>query len=256
MNFLFANFKNSIDFFIRSHLAFSRKNYREKNEPKEGLFNSEEKILKESTLLSKYDLKQLKNNSTKQNYIENLYVLEILDSYLKIDFKENCKVLDIGSKNWSYAKAEQAFFSKHTNSLEIKGIEIDPNRLYSNLYSRNEVAKFHIKPLPEAEYLGGDLKNHHLKYNYITWFLPFIKKYPHVRWGLPLKHFKPEENLRHAYNLLKEGGKLFITNQGEEERDIQRELCEKLNITFDDLGKIESSFNPYKIERYGIIISK
>ena len=256
MIFLLENFKNTIDFFIRSQLAFSRKNYQEKNEPKEGLFNSEETVLKEEFLLSKYNFTYLKNNSTKQNYVENLYILDILDTYFEMNFKEKIKALDIGSKNWAYSNAEHAFFSKYSNKLELRGIEIDPNRLYSNLYSRKEVAKYYISSLTNTEYLGEDLCKHHLKYEYITWFLPFIKEYPHIKWGLPLKHFQPKENLKHAFELLKEGGKLFIVNQGEEERDLQKELCKKLNITFEDKGKIESLFNPYKINRYGIVINK
>jgi len=250
----YQNIKNTIDFFLRNHLVFSRKNYFEKNEVKDGLFNTKELIMHEEFLFKKYDLSFLKNNSTKQNYMENLYVLDLLDRFLGVDFKKDLKVLDIGCKNWFYAKAEYLFFRKRCPNLIIDGIEIDPNRLYSNFYSRGEVAKFNIKDLNGANFIAKDFLEHDKKYDYIIWILPFVVKYPHLKWGLPQKYFQPKKMLLHAYNSLNPGGKMLIINQGEVEYEVQKMLCNELNIKYLPIGKIESDFLTCEHKRYGILI--
>ena len=63
----FQNLKNTIDFFLRNRFEFSRKNYSEKNEVKDEVFNTKELIMHEEFLLKKYDLSRLKNNSTKHS---------------------------------------------------------------------------------------------------------------------------------------------------------------------------------------------
>lgn len=255
MKYFYQNFKNRFDFFLRQNLRFSRENYFEKNEPKENLFLNEDEIIKEQYLSEKYDLEELKNSTTRHNYIENLYFIDILDQYLKVDYKNELKVLDIGSKNWFYAKGEYSFFKKYAERLFLDGIELDSNRLYSNFYSRREVAKFHIKTLENTNYIEGDFLKHNEKYDYIIWVLPFIKKYPHLKWGLPLEYFRPNEMLKHAYESLNENGQLSIINQGKEEFEIQKQLLKQADITYQDIGKIESIFSPYKIDRYLIKVT-
>ena len=136
-----SDLKNIFDFFIREHTKFSRKNYSPKPQNVSDLeFNP------------KYDTTILQKDITRLNCIENLYILDILDKYLKIPAKHNLKVLDIGSKNWNYSKAEYIFFNYHCNHLELTGIELDANRLYYNFYSNKEIAKYNIKYLPFAKY--------------------------------------------------------------------------------------------------------
>lgn len=253
MNY-YENLKNSIDFFLREKFKLSRKNYYEINEQKDNLFKTENAILCEKKLFQRYDLSYLKSNSTKVNYLENLYTVDLLDRYLKITQSQKINVLDIGSKNWSYAKGEYSFFKKHCETLNLDGIEIDANRLYTNFYSRAEVAKFHINNLNNTNYITGDFLKHNENYDYIIWFLPFVIETPHVKWGLPKKYFQPEKMLEHAYKLLNKNGKIFIINQGESEYEAQKSLCEKLSIDYIELGKIESIFFEYRNPRYGIII--
>ena len=78
---VFENIKNGIDFFIRNKTKFSRKNFVEKDE----------KLLF-------------------RNYLENLYTYDILEQCLKKYPSDTAKILDIGSKNWFYAKGEYSFF--------------------------------------------------------------------------------------------------------------------------------------------------
>lgn len=254
MKYFFQNLKHNIDFFLRQHLKFSRKNYSEENESKEGLFSTPKILENEKYLIEKFDLNYLKSNSTKQNYLENLYTIDLFERYLDVNSRENLNVLDIGCKNWFYAKGEYFFFKKHCKNLILDGIEIDANRLYSNFYSRAEVAKFHIKNLKGTKYIEKDFLNHSKKYDYIIWILPFVVEEPLFKWGLPKKYFQPERMLMHAYNSLNEDGEIFIINQGEAEYNAQKVLCEKLNIPYTPIGEVKSEFLSYQNPRYLILI--
>lgn len=248
MKDFFQNLKNTIDFSLRQKVGFSRKNYFLPNEGK-GEPSEKEKILVE-----KYQLQDLRNSSSLQNYLENLYTIDLLDKYLKIAFTPELKVLDVGCKNWFYAKGEYLFFKKYCKNLSLKGIEIDSNRLDTNLYSRKEIAKYHIKNLDSANYIEGNFLRHNEKYDYIIWFLPFVFERPHLKWGLPMKHFKPEKMLKHAVDSLNPNGQIFIVNQGDNEFGEQKMLCKKLNLEFDQIGKIESEFLKYNHDRYLTIV--
>lgn len=74
MNIMFDDLKNSIDYYIRSHTKFSRKNYK-------GEVNNDEAE----------------------------YVFDILTRYMNPKPEGSLKVLDIGSKNWAYVKGEYDF---------------------------------------------------------------------------------------------------------------------------------------------------
>jgi len=254
MNYFFQNIKNNIDFFLRQKFSFSRTNYCVKNEDKEGLFLSDETRIHEEFLLQKYNLDYLKSNSTRENYIENLYTIDVLDKAFDVDFSDSLHVLDVGCKNWFYAKGEYSFFKKYCNNLELDGIELDTNRLYTNFYTRGEVAKFNIKDLIGANYISGDFLNLDKKYDFIVWILPFVVEYPHIKWGLPKRYFQPKKMLQHALNSLNPGGKILVINQGEIEYNTQRELCEKLDADFAQLGEIKSDFLTYKYPRFATII--
>lgn len=303
MIFFIENIKNKLDFFLRNKFSLSRKNYREKNENKQGIFKTDSAIEREKYLYETYDLNELKNNSTRLNYMENLYVLDLLDRYFN-NLNENpqpqvkdeqtqdsenttlasltptlslegrggeappqdaettsiklqeTKILDIGCKNWFYARGEYFFFKKHLKNFKLDGIELDANRVCTNFFSRKEIAKYHIKNLENTNYIAGDYLNHIKSYDFIIWILPFVFKYPHLKWGLPLSHFKPEKMLNHAYNSLNGKGTIFIINQGEAEFEHQQKLCKNLKIPFNPIGEIKSEFISYKIKRYLTIIQK
>lgn len=93
---MFENIKNNIDFWIRSNTKFSRKNFVE----------TDEKILY-------------------RNYLENLYTFDILDKCFVKKIYVNPKILDIGSKNWFYAKGEYCFFDSFCSGFSLDGVEIE-----------------------------------------------------------------------------------------------------------------------------------
>lgn len=218
---MFNDLKNKFDFYIRSCTRFSRKNY------------FEDEYLTEKI---------------------NSYTYDVLSQYFQITSTEKIAVLDIGSKNWEYVKGEYTFFKQYTENLHLDGVEIDAYRLYSNFYSRYEVAKFHIKNLEGVSYYPDNLLNIVGNYDYIVWFLPFITEYPLQKWGLPRKFFMPEKLLEHAYKILKK--EMLIINQGKEEANIQECLLKKMNISFESLGLVKSKFLEFQNERYAFLVKK
>ena len=215
---MFEDIKNNIDFFIRNNTKFSRKNFNEK---------SQEKL--------------------HRNYLENLYTLDVLEQFLEKTDNKEAKILDIGCKNWFYAKGEYEFFQKFCQNFTLDGIEIDAHRLYSNFYSRYETAKFYIKNLKNTNYIIGNLLDLEKQYDYIIWFLPFILEEPHLMWGLPKKLFYPEKLIKHAYSLLKQNGQMLIINQGEIEFQEQKNFLNNLNIKYEEKGIVKKHTQWYNV---------
>ena len=252
----FEKIKNIIDFSLRQKIPFSRRNYSEPNESKEELFKSQDEIDREKYLYEKYDLEKVKTSTTRRNYLENLYIIDVLDKYFRINYLKNLKAIDIGSSNWFYAKGQYHFFKEKSSEITLRGIELDTNRLNTRFYSRKEIANFHTKNLKNVAYISGSLLEHKEKYDFVVWILPFVLEYPFARWGLPMSYFKPVEMLNHAYSLLEKGGQMFIVNQGEEEYNTQKSLYRILDINFEDIGLIQSTFGVYKKERYLTLVKK
>lgn len=252
---MLLDIKNKIDFALRNFFKFSRKGFFVPSESKNGLFKGDT-LKKERIFYTKYDLKYIEATATKRNYKENLYTIDLLETYLKPEKKENLKVIDIGSKNWFYATGEYHFFRKYSKKLKLDGIEIDAYRVYSNLYSRYDAAMYYSKHLENTNYIADDFLNHKGKYDYIVWILPFITKTPLEAWGLPNEYFKPEKLLQKAYNDLEENGSMIIVNQGEKEYGVQKELLEKLQIPYEDCGEFKSDFLKYKHKRFVFVIKK
>lgn len=224
---MFDELKNNIDFWIRNHTRFSRKNFVEKDE-----------------------------NILKRNYLENLYTFDILDKFLKKEHKSFASILDIGSKNWFYAKGEYNFFKTFCDDFSLDGVELDAYRLYSNFYSRFETAKFYMNGLKNTEYIAGNLLDIDKKYDYIIWFLPFVSKMPLTEWGLPQSYFMPEKLLVRAYSLLENDGQMLIINQGIVEAELQKNLLNKTDIKYEEKGIVKSNFLQYKNDRYAFLVNK
>ena len=224
---MFEDLKNGFDFFVRNKTRFSRKNFVEKNP-----------------------------ELIERNRLENLYTEELLNRFFSNLDKDGVSLLDIGCKNWFYAKGEFDFLKKRYAKFTMDGVELDAYRLYSNFYSRLEVAKYYTKGLENTNYIVANLLELDKKYDYITWFLPFVVIQPHVFWGLPKKYFYPPKMLAHAYSLLNKNGEMLIINQTELEANVQRELLEELKIPYEFLGEIKSEYFQYSYPRYGFLIKK
>ena len=248
MNFI-VNIKNNLDFYIRQKMRFTRKGFCPEHESKGKLFDAnkakEFAIQKEKEYLEKYNLHNLKNDSSKRNYLENLYIIELLEKYIDVNNSKNSiKILDIGSRNWFYATGQHNFFKYKNWEKEIflTGIELDAFRVYSSFYSRYDSAMYNIRNLENTRYIAGDFLEHFEKYDYMCCFFPFVIQEPLIHWGLPLKHFKPADIFEHAYKHLNNDGKMLILNQGEEEYLVQQTILKELGIVFEPRGEFESVF--------------
>ena len=142
---MFTEIRNIVDFNIRNLTKFFRKNYEEKSD-----------------------------FALERNDKENLYTYDILKRFFLKTSKTPLRILDIGSKNWFYAIGEYRFFDEFCKDFILDGVEIDAYRLYSNFYSRFEVAKYHTKNFKNTNYIVDNLLNITNKYDYIIWFLPFV----------------------------------------------------------------------------------
>lgn len=256
---MLKNISNKLDFFLRKNIKFSRGIYRNKNEDKNDLFIDAEMQITESEYLHTYNLEQLKNNSTRSNYLENLYAIEFLEKNSEFDFSgDSIKVLDVGCKNFFYASGLYSFFryKSHEKQIKLTGIEIDGYRLYSNFHSRYDYAKFYIQNLENAEFIVDDVLNHNEKYDVITCILPFVFKEPLLAWGLSLSEFNPKKITQKMYDLLEKNGELLIVNQGLAECEKQKEILGELNIKYKDKGIFESIFFDYSYDRYVLKVKK
>ena len=251
---------------MRSRIRFSRE-YKGKNEHKDDLFDDfddEKKRLaeeKEALYFEKYHLECLKTNSTRRNYRENLAIIELLESFISVE-KESATILDIGSKNWFYAPGEYSFFmysgysalschpelvsgayqNQDKREICLDGLEIDAFRVYADLHTRQDYALYYTQGLENCRYLPKDLMKHHEKYDYITWFYPFVTEVPILAWGLPLRLLTPLKMLKHAVSLLNPGGTMLIVNQNEREYAIQENLIKELNHSYIKKGEFDNAF--------------
>lgn len=161
------------------------------------------------------------------------HVYEWLEKCISVD-KDNIKILDIGAKNWYYVRDLYNFF-KYNNfekDIHLDGIEIDAYRLYADFHTRCDYARYYSKGLKNCRYIAGDFLKHYDKYDYITWFYPFVTEFPLLEWGLPLSTFKPQTMLEHALASLKPGGIILIKNLNEKEYAIQEKLFQELNVAY------------------------
>ena len=224
---MFDDLRNSFDFFVKNKIRFSRKNFVEKNPQR-----------------------------IERNRFENLYTKNFLEKFIEKRELHSAKILDIGCKNWFYARGEYDFFKSFCKTITLDGVEIDAHRLYSNFYSRYETSKYYTKGLENVHYIVGNLLDVRGEYDFIVWSLPFVSIYPHMSWGLPKKYFMPEKLLMHAFSLLNDNGQMLIINQGEAEAEIQRDLFRKLDIKFEEKGLVPNEYVQYAHNRYAFLVKK
>lgn len=266
MSYFIKNILNNILFPLRKRIKISRPINNIPNEDKTKLFTEKNESDEEKRLIKTYNLALFRDNSKIITYKENLYCLKLLEDNLKnIDFnwqKDTLNLLDIGSRNFSYATSLHNFFSYYKTvdtpkrEIYLDGIEIDPYRLMADLHSRFDYAQYHIKNLSNTRYITSDfLDFNEKKYDIILWFLPFIIKKPLLNWGLPLKHLKPEQMLKHAYEILNPGGIILVVNQLKKEKDYQLEIIKDLGLNYIDFeDSYTNLFSPFAFERYITII--
>lgn len=225
-------------------------------------------------LMARYALEALPQRASYSRVMETLTYLDWLDGMAQSlpewfawtgkEAKSAFRWLDVGSKNWAYVEALNAFAKLHfgecSENFQLDGVEIDPHRRYSNWQTRGQAAQSFIGQMPHATYHQSDIQEWQQPAQVISLFLPFVFKEPHLAWGLPLDYFKPQAVLEHVLQQLEPGGLLIIVNQGTVEAQAQDELFRKVQAKFPieikSLGQLPAPFIEYRYPRLGWLCRK
>ncbi len=130
-------------------------------------------------------------------------------------------LVDVGSLNFYYAPALQAFF----HPRQLSGIELEGYRVYTNLYNRFEYAQCYIRPFKNTSYTVMDFCDFTETVDGITCFYPFVIPEPLLAWRLPLKVFQPQRLFEQITRSLRKEGVLLMLNHGEEEAQVACDLA-------------------------------
>jgi hypothetical protein len=177
-------------------------------------------------LFEKYRLASWAEKVSRETLDECLGVLDLLDRIppeivfsATVRGRKPARVLDVGSKNWRYLGALDAWLGGNEVEANVEGVEIDAYRIYSNLRTRISCAR-HFSAMfsgPERSYTyrAGDVAELIRPLELATWFFPFVSPAPHRAWGLPRRVFNPSSVFQHVERLIIPGGKLVMCNQGD-----------------------------------------
>jgi SAM-dependent methyltransferase len=233
---------NAIAFAARRALRLRRGRPDHPNEPKDDLFDfAEDRAAveaRERELRARYALAPLHARSSRHVYRENLYVLDALDTLVgdrAAALPAALRALDVGSQDFRYAFALERWLSRAATTtpraVSLTGIEIDGHPIYADRHTRADHAEAFAAETgnPEvryrvADFLACEVERAHV----VTLFFPFVLSYALVRWGLPLRHFRPEPLLAKIADALEDGGLLVVVNHTHEEHAAQRLLLAAL----------------------------
>lgn len=250
---LFSAYSRELSWQLKSSLRYSPT-----LKKKRGIKNSDNLLLNFDSK-KRQRLEQLKQNyqlddwprlCNQAEYIENLYLLDLLDQHLS-DAASNGFGLDIGCRNFSHLPALTAFAA-----CPWHGVELDANGRYWSGYTRRAYGKWMATQREGSHYIPGSLLEIEGNYKTIVWILPFVFPEPLEHWGLPARFFQPLQLLQQAWKLLSDDGVMLIVNQGELEAEEQKKLFATLGIKAKPLGELGSVFSPFKKRRYGWKIRK
>jgi len=208
-------------------------------------------------LFSDFHLHDLFENSSADNYRQNLFYLEMLErafSEADVQIPQNIVAADMGPSDWFYVKALHAALKWWKNSdgreVQLTGYEADAFRVYPNGFSRYDFAQSYIQGLEKVKYIPEEFIRQAENYDLITMLFPFVFIKGHLKWGLPFRRFDPIKLLRDVWDSLKPGGVLIIVNQGEAEHRAQKDMLLSENISPAVAFQHPSQLYHYKLVRY------
>lgn len=159
----------------------------------------------------------------------NYGYLDILDRAQKAlnwNIPQQQHVCDVGSANFAYAAALQAFF----HPSQLVGTEVDGHRLYCNGRSRIDYAQGHIQDLPHTQYVVTDYRQYHHPADIITVWYPFVTPKPLLAWRLPLSLFNPAALFAKIANNLVIGGTFVMINHSPTEGSVAHSIAESVGL--------------------------
>jgi hypothetical protein len=159
----------------------------------------------------------------------NYGYLDLLDrarQALQWTISENRQICDVGSANFAYAAALQAFF----HPSHLTGTEVDGHRLYCNGRSRIDYAHGHIQDLSNTHYVVKDYRQYNKPAEIITAWFPFVTPKPLLAWRLPLNLFDPGALFAQIANNLVIGGTFVMINHSPAEAAVARNFAEGVGL--------------------------
>ena len=159
----------------------------------------------------------------------NYGYLDMLDrarQALKWTISQNRQICDVGSANFAYAAALQAFFQLS----QLIGTEVDGHRLYCNGRSRIDYAHGHIQDLAHTNYVVADYRQYSKSAEIITAWYPFVTPKPLLAWRLPLSLFDPPALFAQIANNLVIGGTFVMINHSLAEAAVARNIAEATGL--------------------------
>jgi hypothetical protein len=270
---MLAAFRNALDYPLRQYFRWRRPGLQFKNEAKDRLFArlpAEARALAQATadrLLETYHLQRLFYHSRAENYRENLFYLELLESALqrvRAVLPPVVNAADIGPSQWFYVQALYGLLkwwqpvaggklSEEGRAVTLSGYEADAYRVYWDLYSRYDYALAHLRGLAEAHYQPRPFERQTGAFQFATLLFPFVFLRDHLKWGLPRPMFAPEQLLEQVWASVAPGGMLVVVNQGEAEHDAQRSLLQTAGIPVTVAFCHESLLFQYDLLRYVLV---
>jgi hypothetical protein len=208
-------------------------------------------------LTADYHIREGKLKEGTRQWQENLFYLQMLENSLiqsDVNLPDQCLCADIGPSSWFYVSALYSllkFYRCHYGrEVNLDGFEIDPWRIYINLYSRWDHARVYMDGLEGVSYHPHPFRTNPASYDVITLLFPFLFLKDHLEWGLPRSLFNPKGNLDATWSSLKPGGLLIIANQGEEEHQAQLSLLYEMQIPVKASFCQDDLIFHYDIKRY------
>ncbi len=271
---LLHTLRNALDYPLRQFFRWRRAGLSFRNEPKDNLFahlpaaQRAEAQAAADRLLARYPLDDLQAHSTRCNFRENLFYLELLERALNasqnlagLQGRSALNVADIGPSHWFYVHALYALWrcwgrgAEPPRDVTLITFESDAFRVYVDFYSRWDYAHAHRRGLPEerVRYEPRAFTRQPAMFDAVTMLFPFVFLKDHLAWGLPRGAFNPAQLLADAWASLKPGGVLILVNQGEAEHTAQREMMTQQNIPVSAAFRHDSLLFEYDLPRFGLV---
>lgn len=266
---LFSALYNALDYPLRQHIHWRRAGLRISGESKAGLFSNlaeaEQAAAKTTAqrLNGAYRLQRFRENSSRTNYRENLFYLEMLETALdraEVSLPASLHAVDVGTSHWFYVQALHALLtwwnSPQARRVTLRGYENDAYRVYADRYSRYDHAVAHMAGLPGVSYIPAPFTPAPDACDFAAILFPFIFLADHLRWGLPRRLFDPPQLISGVWQSLKENGLLVIANQGEREARALERLLAQRSIPICAAFRYDSRFFDYDLPRYVTVCVK
>ncbi len=254
--------RNRFDYGLRQASRWNRGGLALGNQPKDNLFadlpleQRAQAEQQEAALRAQYRLEALYQHSSRDNYRENLYYLQLLQHAFERSqaaLPDPLQAVDIGPSSWFYVRALERFLrlwqAPGERTLELAGYEADPYRVYQDLYARRDHALAYCAGLQGVSYIPTAFTPLAQGWDLALMFFPFVFLKDHLEWGLPQELHRPGELLAQAWESLRPGGVLLVVNQGEPENQAQQALLAAAGITPRAQFRFESPLYRYSLAR-------